>query len=273
MAGFSALVLHSWTLESTALAGFLSAAKNTGWDAVELRHADFMRARDAGGSDAQVITQVREAALPVACLGVERGWMWARGAERTRLLAGFAEDCGRAQALGCMRLMSTVDAGTGGSHTDAVASLREVGAMAADAGLVLAFEFSSQSAHINSLARARDLVASAGHAGCRLLLDTYHLFRSGATLEEIAELDAAEIAYVQYSDVPAGQPVAGMTLDRLPPGQGQIPFKEVLAAILHTGYAGPLSYEAPNTQAWEQAPEKVAREALMATRAVLSRLD
>jgi sugar phosphate isomerase/epimerase len=272
MAGFSALVLHSWTLESTALPGFLSIAKSTGWDAVELRHADFLRAREAGDSDAQMITQVREASLPVACLGVERGWIWARGAERKRLLAGFAEDCARARALGCSRLMSAVDPGAGGSHNDAVASLREVSAMAADAGLVLAFEFNSQSAHINSLARARDLVASAGHAGCRLLLDTYHLFRSGATLEEIALLDADEIAYVQYSDVPAA-PEAGMTLDRLPPGQGLIPFKEIFAAILHTGYAGPLSYEAPNTQAWEQPAEKVAREALMATRAVLSRIN
>jgi hypothetical protein len=35
---------------------------------------------------------------------------------------------------------------------------------------------------------------------------------------------------------------------------------------------GPLSYEAPNPAAWARDPVEVAREALLATRAVLSAL-
>src|SRR5207247_2494361 len=61
----------------------------------------------------------------------------------------------------------------------------------------------------------------------------------------------------------------GEVLNRLPPGQGCVPFKEFFAAVRAKGYAGFLSYEAPNPAAWSRPPGEVAREALAATRAVL----
>jgi sugar phosphate isomerase/epimerase len=79
-----------------------------------------------------------------------------------------------------------------------------------------------------------------------------------------------EIVYVQYSDVPRDGLQPGYTLDRLPPGQGAIAFREVFALLAEKGYTGPLSYEAPNPAAWARDPAEVAREALLATRAVLS---
>ena len=266
MQGFSGLVLHSWSLDATPLARFLSVARDSGWDAVELRRVDFLRARESGMDDRAVLRTIREAKISVACIGVEPGWMWAEGAERTRLLEGFREACSWAVALDCPRLMSTVDIGRVGPRAQAVASLKEVGDLAAAANLVFAFEFSSQSVQVNSLERATDIVRAAAHPACGLLLDAYHLTRSGASLQEIAEVPASDVTYVQFSDVPRDGLIAGMTLDRLPPGEGRVPFAEVFAAILETGYRGPISYEAPNPAAWSQAPENVAREALAATR-------
>ena len=39
------LALHTWTLDSTPLPEALAVAKRTGWEAVELRRIDFLRAR------------------------------------------------------------------------------------------------------------------------------------------------------------------------------------------------------------------------------------
>jgi sugar phosphate isomerase/epimerase len=74
---------------------------------------------------------------------------------------------------------------------------------------------------------------------------------------------------VQFSDVPRSGLVPGQALDRLPPGQGSVPFKEFFAAFVRKGYAGYASYEAPNPAAWKRPAEDVAREALAAARAVL----
>jgi sugar phosphate isomerase/epimerase len=45
---------------------------------------------------------------------------------------------------------------------------------------------------------------------------------------------------------------------------------EVFRLLAEKGYAGYLSYEAPNATAWARPPVDVAREALQATRALLT---
>jgi 2-keto-myo-inositol isomerase len=262
------LALHTWTLDSTPLADALRAARDGGWEAVELRRVDFTRAAEAGQSAAEVMDLVRESRLPVACVGVEPGWMWAADRERKRLLAVFAEQCERAAALGSPRVMSPVDKGRGDLR-EAARSLREVGDIAARHGVTLALEFNSQAEQLNTLAAARELLALAGHSHCGLLLDTYHLQRSGGSPRDLDALGAGEIFYVQYSDVPRSGLEPGKFTDRLPPGRGCVPFKEFFARLAAAGYAGDVSYEAPNPAAWKRPPGEVAREAFEATRAVL----
>ena len=264
------LALHTWTLDTTPLADALRIAKATGWDGVELRRLDFKRAAESGKPADSVLDLVRASGLPVACVGVEFGWMWADGAERARLLAVFDEQCRRAAALGCATVMSPVDKERGDAAR-AVASVREVGDVAARHGVRLAVEFNSQCPQLNALGPVREILARAAHPHCGLLLDTYHLGRSGATLKQVEDVTPAEIAYVQYSDPPRTGLEPGKALDRLPPGQGSFAFREFWALMAAKGYAGFSSYEAPNEKAWKRDPTEVAGEAIAATRAVLPR--
>jgi 4-hydroxyphenylpyruvate dioxygenase len=133
----------------------------------------------------------------------------------------------------------------------------------------VAVEFNSQAEQLNALAPMREIVSRAGHPSVGLLLDTYHLGRTGASPREIDDLRPDEIAYVQYSDVPRTGLEPGKALDRLPPGQGSVPFREFFDAFARQGYEGYASYEAPNPAAWKRPAADVAREALEATRAVL----
>jgi len=262
------LALHTWTLDTTPLAEVLRVARATGWDAVELRRLDFTRAAEAGNAPETVLATVRASGLSVACVGVELGWMWAEGAERERLLGIFDEQCARAAALGARLVMSPVDRGRGDVRR-AAATLREVGDLATRHGVRLAVEFNSQADQLNTLERLREVMAAAAHPATGLLLDTYHLWRSAATLESLADVTPAEIAYVQFSDVPRTGLEPGKFTDRLPPGRGMVPFREFFALVRAKGYAGPMSYEAPNPGAWGRPPEEVALEALEATRRFL----
>ncbi len=262
------LALHTWTLDTTPLADVLRIVRATGWDAIELRRLDFVRAAERGQTAEQVMNLVKASGLPVACVGVELGWMWAHGAERARLHQVFAEQCERARALGATTVMSPVDRGRG-DLGEAVTSGREVGDIAARHGVKLALEFNSQAEQISTLASVRELIARAAHPSCGLLLDTYHLERSGADLAAIEDVAAREIVYVQFSDVPRTGVEPGKALDRLPPGQGRVRFKEIFGLIVGKGYSSYLSYEAPNPSAWTRPAEEVAREALAATLATL----
>jgi sugar phosphate isomerase/epimerase len=264
------LALHTWTLDATPLVDVLRVAKATGWDGVELRKIDFKRAEESGTPADSVLDLVRASGLAVACVGVEFGWMWADGAERARLLAVFDEQCRRAAALGCTTVMSPVDKDRG-DVARAAASVREVGDIAQRHGVRLAVEFNSQCAQLNALGPVREVMARAGHPHTGLLLDAYHLGRSGATLEQMEDVAPGEIAYVQYSDPPRTGLEPGKALDRLPPGQGSFAFREFFALMTAKGYAGFASYEAPNEKAWKRDATEVAREAIAATREVLPR--
>ena len=265
------LALHTWTLDTTPLATVLRVAKETGWDAIELRRLDFARAREAGHSPEEVLALVKASGLPVACVGVQLGWLLAEGAERAGLLRAFDESCRWAAALGCPTIMSPVDPGRGAVER-AVESVREVGAIAARHNVRLALEFNSVAQQFNGLETVRELTRRAGHPHCGLLLDTYHLGRSGAALDALRALAPEEIVYVQYSDTPGHHPQPGVTTDRLPPGQGVFPFHDFLRIVREKGYTGFLSYEAPNPSAWARNPVEVAREALEATRGLLAGL-
>jgi 2-keto-myo-inositol isomerase len=265
----SPLALHTWTLDTTPLARVLEIARETGWQAVELRRLDFARAAEAGQPAEAVLDLVRASGLPTACVGVELGWMWADGAERQKKLQAFDESCRWAKALGCRTVMSPVDRGRG-DVARAAASVSEVGDIAARHGVRLALEFNSQCEQVNTLASVREVLAKAAHPHVGLLLDAYHLGRSGTRPQDLDDVPGGDIAYVQFSDVPRHGLVPGQALDRLPPGQGSVPLRNFFAAIGRSGYAGYCSYEAPNPAAWARDPAAVAREALEATRAAVA---
>ena len=262
------LALHTWTLLGTPFTDILRIAPATGWDGIEVSGRHIAPGHATALSASEIERLVKASGLPLACISVESGWIWADGGERRRLLDTFDARCRMAAALGGGTVMSPVDQGRG-DVKQAQASVREVGDIAARHGVRLAVEFNSQAPQLNALAPMREVMTGAAHPACGLLLDTYHLGRSGATLAEIEDVAPAEIAYVQYSDVPRAGTRPGFALDRLPPGKGAFPFKEFFALMRAKGYDGFLSYEAPNEQAWTRPPEEVSREAVTATRAVL----
>jgi sugar phosphate isomerase/epimerase len=87
---------------------------------------------------------------------------------------------------------------------------------------------------IGTLERAVAALAEIGNPALRLLLDSMHLYRSGASTAAIAALDPAMIGHVQLCDVPRISAMnygAEATHHRLPPGKGDLPLGEFVAAL------------------------------------------
>src|SRR5207237_5685515 len=96
--------------------------------------------------------------------------------------------------------MSASDPGRG-HPAPAASNMREAGDIAAGHRVKLAVEFNSQAEQLNNLDVMRGVVAKAAHPSCGLLLDTYHLHRSGARLAAIEDVALGEIDYGQASHV------------------------------------------------------------------------
>ncbi len=257
------LALHTWTLDTTPLAGVLRAAKAAGWNAIELRRLDFTRCFELGMTNAQVLDLVRASGLDVACIGTEYGLIFAQGGEKKRLLKVLDETCANAAALGCDLVMIAPGQNPPATLREAAANFRDGGEVAQAHGVRLALEFNSAHDVINRLEVGREVVALAGHPSCGLLFDAYHLERSGGGGRGFEDVAPGEIFAFQYSDVPAGPPPAvKRPTDRLPPGKGVVRWREVFQLLMEKGYRGYLSYEAPNPDYWSRPPEEVAREAV-----------
>ena len=260
---FRGLALHTWTVDTTPLEGALAAAKEGGFDAVELRRVDFMRHPDA-------IDLVRKSGVPVACLGVEPGWLFTgKGDERERLFAVFRETCQNAVTLGCPTLMSSIGPGES-SLDEAVANITRAGKIAAEFKLRLAVEYQFQHPVMKSLAIVRDAVKRAGNPSVGVLLDAYHLQRGGLPGAGFKDMPDSEIFYVQFSDVPDAPPNGPPPTDRLPAGKGLVQWAELFKLLAAKNYRGFLSYEAPNPVHWNKPAGETAREGADAVRRQLA---
>jgi 4-hydroxyphenylpyruvate dioxygenase len=262
------LSLHTGSLGTLPLADALRVAKETGWDGIELRYADFTRALEAGSSIADLLALVKASGLPVTAVGVERGWFFAQGEERARLLGIIETVSGWADELGAPIVMSPCDVEQGDLQ-QAAASVREVGDLVARRGKTVALELNISLVQFQHLRQVRELLKLAAHPNVGLLVDTYHIERGDGGVTTYESLDPGEIAYFQYSDVPnAPMNPPGNTQERLPPGQGVVPFARILPIIAAKGYTGYLSYEALHPAAFARDPFEVASEALAASRAM-----
>jgi 2-keto-myo-inositol isomerase len=268
------LALHHWTLETTPLAEFLKIARVAGWNGVELRRSSFTKCFDAGMSNAEVVELIRASGIKVAVMGTEYGLYFAKGEEQRRLLKVLEQTCENAVALGCDLIMCA-EGSPGGTIRDAGANLRTAAEICGAHKVRFAFEFSSAASVVNTLQAAREVHALADHPNCGLLLDAYHMERTGSGGRGFEDVPAEHIFAFQYSDVPnTPRPTeTRRPTDRLPPGRGIVRWREVLTLLQEKNYAGYLSYEAPNPAHWSRPALEVAREGVDATRAVLAGIE
>ena len=266
---FRGLALHTWTVDTTPLEGALAAAKAGGFDAVELRRIDFKRCEERGLSNGAVLDLVRASGLAVSAVGVEYGWIFAAAEDKERLFASLREAGENAVALDCGLLMSAIGPGTA-SLDEAVANVARAGEIAAGFGLRLALEYQFQHPVVRTLDILRDTIARAGQSNVGLVLDAYHLQRGGRPGRGFEEVGAAEIFYVQYSDVPEAPPNGPPPTDRLPPGKGVVRWTDLFQLLAAKNYDGYISYEAPNPAHWARSAADVANEGAQATRRALA---
>lgn len=263
------LALHTWSLDTTPLPEAIAAARLGGFDALELRRIDFTRLIDQGLSDAQVVALVREGGLPVDVLGTEYGLLFAEGPERRRLFDVLEQSCRNARAMGCPMIM-TAPGQNVGTPAQAARSLREAAQLVDGYGLRIALEFNSQHDVINHLEVARAIIAQAAHPAAGLLIDAYHLQRSGSPGRGFAHVAAEEIFAFQYSDVPPGPPPGQRRpTDRRIPGEGIVQWPAVFGLLREKTFSRCLSYEAPNPALWAMPPAELAARACAATRRLI----
>lgn len=165
--------------------------------------------------------------------------MEAATTDRARLEGLFK--VARAIGVGIVNIGSGGRTGEEESTKQAIALIRDLAAMAGDAGVKLAVKPHVGQA-IHDSATGLRLINEVDHPALGLNFDPSHLYRANENPEEVAPKWGSRILTSHFRDCPhrAGNPGAP---EQQIPGRGVVNIPATLKALKETGYAGPLNLE------------------------------
>ena len=130
-------------------------------------------------------------------------------------------------------------------------------------GVMPQLEFWGASPVMWHIGQALTVAASANDPDVRLLPDVYHMFRGGSGFDSLKMLNGSVIEIFHMNDYVGNIPRLEQTdADRVYPGDGVGPVKQVLRDLKSMGGVKVLSLELFNRKYWEEDPLLVAKTGL-----------
>lgn len=123
------------------------------------------------------------------------------------------------------------------------------------------------------VAAAWAIVGGAAQANSGILLDSWHFFKAGQTLDALANIPGRCFCTMQLSDAPLAQDPDTLAEDTIKarrwPGQGELPLVDFARAVQEKGFLTAVGQEVFNPAADQLSAEAVGRRAAETTRTVL----
>lgn len=140
--------------------------------------------------------------------------------------------------------------------------------LAATRGIAVTIEFIPGSA-IPDLAASRAVVEASGEANCSIMVDTWHLVRSGGTAADVRALPPGIVGTFQLADRIAPAPGAAYVpmSGRSLPGEGELPLAEMVAAALANNPAITVELEVFSEELAALTPDAAAARTAAAVQA------
>jgi sugar phosphate isomerase/epimerase len=137
-------------------------------------------------------------------------------------------------------------------------------------GVVPEVEIWGPSKTLGRLGEAAFVAIEAQHPKACILPDVYHLYRGGSDFGSVTLLGPKSFFVLHFNDYPA-QPARNRLTDadRVYPGDGAAPLRELLTSLSRSGFTVTLSLELFNRKLWTQDPLAVAKTGLEKMKALL----
>ena len=280
MAAAPALVLAAGSTRATPVLDRLGPARDAGFDGVSLSVPDYEALLAAGISAAEARARIADAGLFVSEVEIVGNWLPGAPAKpgmpawMIALLARLTPDhvIAAAAAIGARGISVGEISGIACDVDEAAARFAGICDRAREEGLHVALEF-IPTGTIPDLDRGSEVVRRAGRANGGLMVDSWHQFRSGSSLDRLAALPAEAIVSVQIGDAPA-LPEADldreMTHTRLLPGEGALDLGGFVDAIARTGSQAPIAVEVLSVALDRLPIELIAQRCMAAVRQVMT---
>ncbi len=137
-------------------------------------------------------------------------------------------------------------------------------------GVVPALELWGPSKNLHRLGEAMFVVIESGHPKACLLGDVYHIYKGGSDFNGLKMLSAGALPVLHMNDYPADPPREKIgDRDRVMPGDGIAPLKQILRDLSENHSRAVLSLELFSPAYWEKDALEVARTGLAKMKAAV----
>jgi 2-keto-myo-inositol isomerase len=152
-------------------------------------------------------------------------------------------------------------------YEESVKVLREISNKFRNYKVNFAFEFLGFSwCSVSTLGQAFEIVKTVNRKNIGMVLDTFHFYAGGSSLDSIQKVDGKKIYVFHINDAESLPRSDLQDAHRLYPGEGVIPLKEIVSRLKEIHYDGPVSIEMFRPEYWTQPAEEVAKKGMEAIR-------
>jgi sugar phosphate isomerase/epimerase len=249
--------------------GFLKEFEITskaGYSGIEIWIDPFMKYLDSGGTPGELSKRVKDLGLTIEnAIGFAQ-WIVDDEQIRSQGLEQLKKEMSLLAAAGCKRIAAPpmgAHQNPGLSLDRAAERYHAILELGKKEGVTPHLEFWGASANLHNLAQSLYVAAAANHPDARILSDVYHMYRGGSGTEALKLIAPGIIEVFHFNDYPGNIQREKLTdSDRVYPGDGIAPVKDIIREMIHKGRPVVFSLELFNKAYWGSDAFKVARVGL-----------
>jgi sugar phosphate isomerase/epimerase len=281
-AGATALASVSYSLNMSTVRGQklsvpdqVELAAKAGYDAIEPWISDVRQYQQGGGSIDDLRKRIVDRGLKVPSGIGFAEWIVNDDQRRAAGLEQAKKDMELVRSIGGTHLAAPPAGATRADANiklfDAAERYRALLELGVKTGVIPQLEVWGHSATLGRLGETMLVATESQHPKACVLFDVFHLYKGGSDFAGLRLLSGAAMNCFHMNDYPATPPRQTIKdADRVYPGDGVAPLKEMLRDLFATGFRGTLSLELFNPKYWQEDALVVARTGLEKMKAVVA---
>jgi len=237
-----------------------------GYDGIEIWIRDLQKYIDEGGNLKDLKKYIDDLGLQVEnAIGFAQ-WIVDDEITRKAGIEQLKKEMDMVVQIGCKRIAAP----PAGAYDKPFVDLFEIGnryrkilELGDGTGVTPILEFWGASASLFHISQAMFVATAANHPKACILPDVYHMFRGGSGYDSLKQISGSAIEVFHFNDFVADIPREKQTdSDRVYPGDGAAPYKQIITDLQNAGGKKILSLELFNKKYWEKDALEVAKTGL-----------
>lgn len=266
------LSLNASTIKPTPLLEKIRVAGEAGYEGIELWAVEIYEHVGRGGEVSEVEKALGDYGLTVPCFIAVRNWGETKDWEYKLAMDEARRRMELAARVGAPLVVCTPPMDQPG--IDGLdAGYKDLLQIGRESGVRAVLEYISFFKSLNNIADAVTVLDRCGDPDGTLIIDAFHNWNSGSTMEDLEALPLERIAHYHIDDAAPDKPaMTQKDPDRVMIGDGPINLRRELQILKGKGYDKWISLELFNAQLWERDALGVAKLGIERMRELLASL-